>query len=340
MGAGPVTQAIHLPALATVRDYFTVRKVMDTDLKVAQAVADRAGAQATTSVSAVLEDPAVEVVAICSPHAFHAEQTIAACRAGKRAVLCEKPLTMSIPQAEEVAAVSAATGVPVIVGTMHSYDSAWEWAAKQWGHLEGSAHTIRSSIILPPNERFEDFSTEVTSRVEPLPVNTADANVRASIAHLGVMAVGMHNVPHLRSFLPSEAAVNVHHARGLLPPFGYDVFASAGDCQLDLLCYMYDTWHPKWTFEAIGDSRALRIEFTPSYVKAGSATATIFERDQSTTCVRTASNGYVKEWLHLYELALKKREPTALSAIVNDLRFAMNLAHSVADVILQEENHS
>jgi predicted dehydrogenase len=35
------------------------------------------------------------VVPICSPHRFHAPQVTAACRAGKRAVLCEKPFAMS-----------------------------------------------------------------------------------------------------------------------------------------------------------------------------------------------------------------------------------------------------
>src|SRR3954452_11122799 len=88
IGAGPVTQAIHLPTLARLRNDFSVVRIMDVDPAVAESVAARADAAWTTRVDEVLADPAVEIVAICSPHRFHAEQVIAACRAGKRAVLC------------------------------------------------------------------------------------------------------------------------------------------------------------------------------------------------------------------------------------------------------------
>ena len=73
IGAGPVTQAIHLPTLATLAERLRVVHVMDVDKDVAAAVADRVDARATTDVQAVLDDPAVEVVCICSPHQFHAE---------------------------------------------------------------------------------------------------------------------------------------------------------------------------------------------------------------------------------------------------------------------------
>jgi predicted dehydrogenase len=78
LGAGPVTQAIHLPTLARLRDVFSVVRVMDVDADVAESVAARVGAAWTTSVEELLADPAVEIVAICSPHQFHAEQVIAA----------------------------------------------------------------------------------------------------------------------------------------------------------------------------------------------------------------------------------------------------------------------
>ena len=44
LGAGPVTQAIHLPTLARLPDKFRVTAVMDIDSQVASSVAARAGA--------------------------------------------------------------------------------------------------------------------------------------------------------------------------------------------------------------------------------------------------------------------------------------------------------
>ena len=95
---------------------------------------------------------------------------IAACRAGKRAVLCEKPFATTAEQAAEIAAVAAETRVPVLVGAMHTFDPAWKAAVDGWGDLASSAVAIRSSIVLPPNPRFEDVATEVTGRTAAAPV--------------------------------------------------------------------------------------------------------------------------------------------------------------------------
>ena len=85
IGAGSVTQAIHLPTLARLIDLFHVRQVYDVDADVAARVARRIGARSSRSLDDLLADETVDVVAICSPHEFHAEQVVAACSAGKRA---------------------------------------------------------------------------------------------------------------------------------------------------------------------------------------------------------------------------------------------------------------
>ena len=95
LGAGPVTQAIHLPTLARLSADFEVRVVMDVDATTAETVARRAGAAYATRAEDVFGDPSVDVIVICSPSQFHAEQVIAACRAGVKAILCEKPFAMT-----------------------------------------------------------------------------------------------------------------------------------------------------------------------------------------------------------------------------------------------------
>ncbi len=59
------------------------------------------------SYDALVADDAVDVVYVASPHAFHAEHTTMAVEAG-RAVLCEKPLTLSVAEAENVIATARA----------------------------------------------------------------------------------------------------------------------------------------------------------------------------------------------------------------------------------------
>ncbi|HTJ57704.1 MAG TPA: Gfo/Idh/MocA family oxidoreductase [Devosiaceae bacterium] len=56
----------------------------------------------------VIADPAVQVVSITAPNAFHAEMAIAALDAGKH-IWCEKPMAVSLADAERMAAVAGAT---------------------------------------------------------------------------------------------------------------------------------------------------------------------------------------------------------------------------------------
>ncbi len=67
--------------------------------------------------AAVLADPAVKAVALATPHGQHAEQIIAAARAGKH-VFVEKPFTLSKASAE--AAVEACRRAGVVLALGHN----------------------------------------------------------------------------------------------------------------------------------------------------------------------------------------------------------------------------
>ncbi|MBX2812413.1 MAG: Gfo/Idh/MocA family oxidoreductase [Myxococcales bacterium] len=61
------------------------------------------------SVSAMVEDPAIDVVYIATPHALHKEQALCALEAGK-AVVCEKPITVNAKDCAEVQAQAKKSG--------------------------------------------------------------------------------------------------------------------------------------------------------------------------------------------------------------------------------------
>ncbi|TDW25031.1 putative dehydrogenase [Rhizobium azibense] len=62
----------------------------------------------------LVEDPEVDVVDITSPNALHHEMALAAIAAGKH-VYCEKPLSVTLAQAEEMAAAAKRKGVKTMV---------------------------------------------------------------------------------------------------------------------------------------------------------------------------------------------------------------------------------
>lgn len=70
--------------------------VCDIDEKKVNDLGDKFDARKYTSIDELLEnEKEVDVISICSPNGLHAEQTIAAFRAGFH-VLCEKPMALSV----------------------------------------------------------------------------------------------------------------------------------------------------------------------------------------------------------------------------------------------------
>jgi myo-inositol 2-dehydrogenase / D-chiro-inositol 1-dehydrogenase len=330
LGAGPVTQAIHLPTLSRLEDVFHVARVMDVDAGVAESVAARVGAAWTTSVDELLADENVQIVVICSPHQFHAEQVIAACHAGKQAILCEKPFAMSQEEAEQIAAVSDETGVPIIVGAMHTFDPGWLAPKQSWGDLVEKVHTVRYSIILPPNPRFEDFATEVITRPERHAADIWDPETAFQMMRGMIMGLAIHDLPLVRVFCPDFTDVELLSST-VLDPSGYLVNLRVGDRNVEVFGITTTSWIPEWYVEAIADDVSVRIDFMPSYVQAGSATATIRRGTESEVFGPYPMNGYEGEWRFLADLARGTVEPLDVKELIHDLTFALEVADKASD---------
>jgi predicted dehydrogenase len=87
---------------------------------------DNEAGRPITGYQNLIDDPGVDALYIPLPNALHAEWTIRALRAG-RPVLCEKPLTGSLAEAEQVLAVARATGTRC--GRRSSSRSPTRWSA-------------------------------------------------------------------------------------------------------------------------------------------------------------------------------------------------------------------
>ena len=332
LGAGPVTQAIHLPTLARLTADFRVARIMDVDASVAETVAGRVGAQWTTSQDELLADPEVEVVAICSPHPFHARQVIAACQAGKKAVLCEKPFAVSAEEATRIADVSAQTSVPIVVGAMHAYDSGWVRVLEHAADL--LPHTVRSSIVLPPNARFEDFATEVVTRPAGLELDRSDPDAVAATVTGGIMGLAIHDLPLIRHLVtradPSAATRLEVLSAEVVFPFGYLVVLDVNGVVVELHAAMNDGCAASWHLTATDATTHVDVHFTPSYVQAGSATASVSTGGATTVFSPTDRNGYQAEWQEMASIARGGMPRIPLATLIDDLDFAIQIAQKAA----------
>ncbi len=140
-GAGRIG-AIHADNIA-LHGGATLRYVVDVNEAAAQALADRYGAQAVSTETA-LADPAVGAAIIASSTDTHADLIEAAARAGK-AIFCEKPIDLSLTRVESCLEVAKEAGVPLALAFNRRFDPSF--AALQRRLAEGEVGEVEMVCI-------------------------------------------------------------------------------------------------------------------------------------------------------------------------------------------------
>lgn len=117
--AGKVAAPAHLNGLEMIANA-NIYGVCDVDPYQVSDLAKKYGAKPFTDFDEVLADPNVDAVDLVTPPFLHAEQTIAAARAGKH-VYCEKPMTRSLGEADAMVAAHKSSGTTLMVGESYVF---------------------------------------------------------------------------------------------------------------------------------------------------------------------------------------------------------------------------
>lgn len=120
IGCGAIAQEAHLPNYAAHPQARLVA-VADIDEGRARAAAEKFSVpHVYTDYHHLLARDDIQAVSICTPNYLHAEQTIAAAQAGKH-VLCEKPMAISIAEADNMISAAEDAKVQLMVGFTHRF---------------------------------------------------------------------------------------------------------------------------------------------------------------------------------------------------------------------------
>lgn len=107
LGLGQAAQNIHLPALRGLGEQFEIVAVCDPDAAARDAAqAAMTGASVYADMAELMRGGGFDAVDICSPPSAHCEQACAALAAGLH-VFCEKPLAMTLAEADRMLAAAA-----------------------------------------------------------------------------------------------------------------------------------------------------------------------------------------------------------------------------------------
>jgi len=120
----------HLDGLQNI-DGVSVTAIVSRRLEQAQEFARKYNVgYATTSLDEVLARDDVDAVILCTPTQLHAEQSIAAMRAGKH-VQVEIPVADSWADAQEVSRVQLETGKTCMVGHTRRFNPSHQWVRRR-----------------------------------------------------------------------------------------------------------------------------------------------------------------------------------------------------------------
>lgn len=108
IGCGKIAQTRHIPEYMG-NPYTEIVGYFDSNHARAARLAQENGGTAFVSVDALLTDPTIDAVSICTANHTHAELSIRALRVGKH-VLCEKPMATTLQDCNAMVAAANETG--------------------------------------------------------------------------------------------------------------------------------------------------------------------------------------------------------------------------------------
>ena len=121
IGAGRIG-AIHAENLAGRVPEARLAAIADINLPAAQALAARLGVPAAgADYHALLDDPAIEAVVVCSSTETHAQIIEQASAAGKH-IFCEKPIDFDLARTDRALAAAERAGVKLQIGFNRRFD--------------------------------------------------------------------------------------------------------------------------------------------------------------------------------------------------------------------------
>lgn len=335
IGSGPGVAALHAPTLARTGGDFTLVHVSDAGSGRAAAIAERFGARSSTGIDDLLADADVDVVAVCSPPARHAEHVRAALAAGRRAIFCEKPLAETADDAERLAAECAAVDALLVVGTNHLFDPAWGRATHHLGALSDRISAVTVTLCLPPNDRYHTLTMGEPLPAAPAarrpPLDLDDPEQSAAVVRQLVAGLGVHDLPLVRDLVP--AAPELVWARPV-SPIGFDLALRANGALVRFTAVMLpEGADTLWRVSVCADGARIEVEFPPPFVHVGGARTTVRDAQGVRTIYPIdVRDGYEVEWEALAAL-LRGEAAMEYEEVRADAAFVVAIAEAAAAAV-------
>jgi predicted dehydrogenase len=352
VGCGEAAQIMHLPSLRLLGDRFRVTAVADVSASVAARVATGWDVPfQTTDHREVVGRDDVDAVLVACPHAYHADVATAALAHGKH-VLVEKPLCLTLREADAIIAAGRAAGRVVQVGYMRRHAPAFaefcrlvqELAPIRLAHVHdvlGLNELIGDQVV--DVIRADDLTEEALGAAwrdeQPL-LREAVGDVAPELLHAYrfLLTLNSHDLSAMRGALGRPRRVLYATRRGgevspyLTAAFDYGDFVCTLETGFDRI--------PRADshLAVYGADRVVRIQYPTGFVRNLPVRVTVLDAAGAGTAEHalepTWEDPFTSEWLSFHR-SIVDGAPVATSA--EDARVDLELALELVAHIPESE---
>ena len=337
VGLGEVAQIVHLPILQQLADRFEIAALCDVSSGLLRAVGERYGVERRyTDAAELAVQPDLDAVLVLNSDEYHAEHTVAAVRNGKH-VLVEKPMCLTLREADEIIRARDEAGVQVMVAYMRRFAPAFVQAVEEVKRppqinyarvrdIIGRNRLVidQSSVVL----RFDDVPAaaqqdraERARRLVDEAIGETDRELRGVYRLL--LGLSSHDLSAMRELIgvPKRVVSAVQWNGGLFMSaiFEHDGYHAAFETGIDNQ-RRFDAH-----IEVYGDTKSVRVQYDTPYIRHLPTTLIIQETvgDAFTeTVIRpTFKDPYTHELEHFHDVVVGQATPkTTPEDFVEDLR--------------------
>jgi predicted dehydrogenase len=280
IGLGEVAQIIHLPILQALSDKYEIAALCDISPSLVAWAGSRYGVtNLYTDAHELVRQEELDAVFVLNSDEYHAEHAIAAVRQGKH-VLIEKPMTLTVSDADALIQARDETGVQVMVGYMRRYAPAFTKAVEELQSL-GPIQYARIRDIIGQNrmiieqssvvQRFQDIPKEASddrwARAKRMVDEALGENVPQQVKNSYRLLCGLnsHDLSAMRELLgmPKRVLSASHWNDGyfITATFEYDGYHATFETGVD------DQRRFDAHIEVFGKSKQMKIQYDTPYIR-------------------------------------------------------------------------
>lgn len=350
IGLGEVAQVIHLPILEALSGRYQIGAICDLSPSLLQVIGDRYGvAKRYDNPLALVQQADLDAVLILNSDEYHADCVIAALNAGKH-VLVEKPMCLTLAEADAIIAARDKAGRQVMVAYMRRFAPAFVAAVEEVREL-GKINYARIRDIIGLNRLIVD-QANVVHRPGDLPAAALVDKVERA-QRLAREAIG-EAPPEIVSAYRLLLGLNSHDLSAMRELLGFPrgVIAArqwnkgrfiTAMLQYDGYCAMLETGVDEQVrfdahIEVYGVTKSLRVQYDSPYIRHLPTTLVINKTKGDAFEQRvvrpTFKDPYTHELEYFHEVVTKELAPKTTP---EDFKEDLRLMRMIVEALRAEE---